>query len=219
MRNSVVVSVCIVLLTLLATLGVDCRRDSERVEVGPQFVCFIVDSSASVSGFQAKILEYAQLALDYYSRQGPLKVTVINLNESPTVEFQTARELFEEDIPEVINQVKAIDYDAKGTDIISAMELASQYYGYERMPPSDFKLLCFTDGRIEGMSSQSFRQWADFDWTKLQEQGAEIGLYFIVPDPKLRAQVEASLQGFPSAIIRNAKEAEDDLSQEEPDLP
>lgn len=214
MRSAMVVLICLALACLTG-----CRAGSTQKAAGPLFVCFIVDSSASVSGFQSSILQYAQLALDQYSREGQMKVTVINLNEKPTVEFQTKRDLFEEDIPGVINQVKNINYNAKGTDIVSAFELASQYFGYEQPAPSGFKLLCFTDGVIEGTAGQKFRRWSDFDWSKLQQQGANVGLYFINPDPKLREEIQVSVGKLGNAIVKNNKEAVDDLKQEEPDLP
>ena len=202
----------IVLLALAGLVG--CGRKKPR---GPLFAVFIVDSSASVSQHQEEMLAYARLALDDYSKTGPIKVTVVNLNESPSVEFQKEGELYEEDLEEVLKHVKEIDYDANGTDIISAFELAQQYYGYEKIPPRAFKILCFTDGLIEGPKGNSYRQWTDFDWAKIGQLGASIGVYFV--DPKVRHELETALAPVGTFFIKNKNDALDDLKNEEAKLP
>jgi len=203
----------VVIVLALAALG-GCGKRQPR---GPLFVVFIVDRTASVSELQDEILAYARLALDDYSKTGPIKVTVVNLNESPSVEFQKEGELYEEDVEEVLGHVKGINYDAKGTDIISAFELAQQYHGYEKIPPRAYKILCFTDGLIEGPKGHGYRQWADFDWAKMGQLGASIGIYFV--DPKVRHEIETAPAPVGTFFIKNKNDALDDLKNEEARLP
>lgn len=196
---------------LAASAVIGCRRTPE---MGPQFVALIVDSSASVSKYQPYLLQYAKLALDDYARNGDLKVTVINLNEAPSVEFQKEGTLYEEDVEDVVNHVKAIDYDATGTNIIAAFELVEQYYPYEKVKPEACKILCFTDGIIEG---GKFRAWGDHDWAKLQSMDASLAVYFV--DPGVRDEVERALKPLGRYFVKNKNDAVDDLKQEEPKLP
>ena len=203
------------LLLLLCAGGLSCKPAPPRP---PQFVVLIVDTSASVAPLQDSILGYAKAALNEYAAKGKMKVTVINLDEAPSVEFQREGVLYEEDVDDIVAHVKAIDYDAKGTDIIGAFELALRYYGYEKTPPTVVKILCFTDGFAEGPKGTDFRDWGDHDWSRLGATKASVAVYFV--DPRNRDKVEGALG--PSAgqyVVKNANDALDELQRGEPYLP
>lgn len=183
------------------------------------FVVLIIDTSASVSRFGKDIAQYAQLALERYTAEGPVKVTIIDLNEAPSVEFQTDRELFPDDITGIVSKVGEIRYDAKGTDIISALDLVTKYWGYEPAPPSIVKVLCFTDGHIDNAPGKIFRRWEEADLSEFAKLNADIGIYFIDTDSKLREAMQKALQLLSKPIVRNWKEAQDELELGEPNLP
>jgi len=186
---------------------------------GPLFVAIIIDSSASVGEHEESILKYAKLALDEYCRRQTVHVAVINLDEDPTVEFQKEGDFYEEDIEDIIAHVEAIDSDARGTDVISAFELALQYYSYQKVPPAGLKILCFTDGHIDAPTGEMYRQWSDLDWQPLVDTDAGVGLYFVDTDEDLRAEIEQSLRPIANTVIKNENEAFDDLKWEEPVIP
>lgn len=186
---------------------------------GPLFVAIIVDSSASIVEHEESILRYAKLALDEYCRAQPVHVAVINLDEDPTVEFQKEGGFYEEDIEEIVAHVEAIDKDARGTDIVSAFELAVRYYSYQKVEPSGLAILCFTDGHIDAPPGHAYRQWGEFDWQQLAALDAAVGVYFLDTDERVRAEVEEALRPITKTVIKNENEAKDDLKWDEPALP
>lgn len=198
---------------LLAVFGCNGRKKA----TGPQFVAIIVDTSASCASLRPQLIDYAKLALTDYAAKGKIKVTIINLNESPSVEFQKEGEFYDEDIDEIIKHVKDIHYNAKGTDIISAFDCAQKYYSYEKVTPRSFKILCFTDGLIDPAKGRTCRKWSEFDWKKLNTQGASVGLYFI--DPKVRDDIESSLKALGAYFVQNRNDAIDALKNEEAKIP
>ena len=205
-----------VALSLIGFIGLigGCAKRERR---GPLFAVLIIDTSASVSGLHDDMLEYARLTLDHYSKLGPMKLTIIKLDEDPTAELQKEGYLYEDDIADVLKYVKNITYDAKGTDIIGAFDLAERYYGYEKIRPRAFKILCFTDGFIDAPKGQHYRKWGQFDWAKMGEQGASIGLYFV--DPKVRDEIERALAPVNNYFVKNKNDALDDLKNQNPKFP
>lgn len=204
-----------VLVAVLVLVVVGCN--GKKKTTGPQFVAIIVDTSASCASLRPQLIDYAKLALTDYAAKGKIKVTIINLNEDPSVEFQKDGEFYDEDIDEIIKHVKGIRYNAKGTDIISAFECALKYYSYEKVTPRSFKILCFTDGLIDPAKGRVCRKWSGFDWKKLNSQGASVGLYFI--DPKVRDDIESSLRVLGAYFVQNRNDAIDALKNEEAKIP
>ena len=181
---------------------------------GPLFLVLIVDTSASVSGYRGNICKYVQAAVEQYGASGPLKVTVINLNEKPSRDFQKDGEFYADDVDELLKYIKTVDLKAKGTDVVGALEKAVEYRGYERVEPRDFKVLCFTDGIIEG--PKKYKTYKDFDWGAFKKSGAGIGFYFV--DPSVRKELEASVKDL-NVVIKEKNDALDDVNQEEPKVP
>jgi len=211
------VGATVVTFTLAIGLAGCPRPNTEQA--GPAFLALIVDSSASVAPLEPYILKYARFAMESYALRGPVHVALINLNEAPTVEFEQEGTLYDEEVDAVISHIKDINPDARGTDIIAAMELAIKYYTYQQVKPSAFTVMCFTDGHIDPPPGGSVRQWEDFDWTQFAQRGAKIGFYFVDVDPKLRDRIEAVLRSTSSSVVRNRNEAIDDVKKQEPILP
>lgn len=206
-------------LVVVMAITVLCGCLNGGEEQGPLFVAVIVDSSASVAEFEKQIMAYAKLALDEYCRTQEVHVAVVNLDEDPKVEFQKTGDFYEEDIEEILSHIEAIDHDAKGTDIIGALDLVMTYYSYQKLPPSGLKILCFTDGYIDAQPGGTVRQWDEFDWERLAQMNAGVGFYFIATDEALRAKIQTALGSINDTVVRNENEALDDLKLEEPAIP
>lgn len=209
-------AVCAVACVALAA---GCVPPPNEADAGVTYVALIIDTSASVSRFSKGILQYAQMALEQYTMEGQVKVAVINLNEAPSVEFQTDRELFPDDIAGIVAKVGETRYDAKGTDIVSALDLVVTYCGYESTMPNAVKVLCFTDGYIDNAPGQTFRRWEEADLSSLAKLNAQVGLYFIDTDKTLRGSIQTALRPISQPIVKNWKEAQDELDLGAPTLP
>ncbi len=206
----------IIIISILIS-GILITGCSSKEKKGPNYVVMIVDTSGSIKNFNSDLIKYANKALREYADQGNLKLTLINLNEKPTVEIQKEGELYREDIERILNHIKTIEYKAKGTDVIGSIELAKQYYSYEKIKPRSVKILCFTDGVIEGPAGSHYKSWEEIDLSFLNEGNGQIGFYFI--NPEVRADVEKATINIRKVIIKNKNDALEDLSQNDIVLP
>lgn len=212
-----------VLVALLCAAAMNgCSRGSQEPSPtpskapGPQLVVFIIDRTASTSKIQEPLLKYASDALSEYSKEGPMHLILINLDEKPSMDIEKSGDLTSDDVDDVVSHIKQIDYKGKGTDIVGAFDKAYEYYTYEKAPPKAFRILCFTDGLVESLTGQKFRPWSKLDAEKFKKASASIGVYFLASSA--RGEVEKALAGL-GALIKEEGESKTEAKNEEYDLP
>lgn len=203
-------------LLICLVAGVSLLPSCRPAPKGPPLVVMIVDRTASTSSFSGQLQSYAAAAIAEYAKQGKMHIVLINLDESPSMDIEKTGELTNDEIDEINGYIKQVDYQAKGTDIVGAFDKACEYYGYERVPPRVFRVLCFTDGLAESATSRKFRQWSDLDATKLKEANAQVAVYFV--SSQVRGQVESALSGM-NAKIKETSQAKGEAEKETFDLP